>query len=91
MKTGRVNLKWQDINMAKLDLGKLILHFEQSNKAEGKSPKTVSWYTEMLEVFVKFMELVGKPRVLDEFSIDNARNFIIQEQQRGLSPFTVQA
>ena len=59
MKMGRVNLKWQDIEMAKLDLRKLILHFEQSNKADGKSPKTVSWYSEMLSSFVKFLKFNG--------------------------------
>ncbi len=91
MKIRGENLKWQDTNMAKLDLTKLILHFEQSNKAEGKSPKTVSWYTEMLAVFVKFKKLRDKRIVLDEFNIVNARDFVIHEQQRGLSPFTIQA
>ena len=37
--------------MAELDIDKLILHFEQSNKAEGKSPKTITWYTEMIAGF----------------------------------------
>jgi len=37
--------------MAELNLTKLVTHFAQSNKAEGKSPKTVSWYTEMLTDF----------------------------------------
>ena len=44
MTVTKVNTHWGDINMAELELGKLILHFEQSNKAEGKSPKTVTWY-----------------------------------------------
>ena len=39
--------------MRELDLVKLITHFAQSNKAEGKSPKTVSWYTEMLTGFAR--------------------------------------
>jgi hypothetical protein len=42
MKAGKVNLKWSDVNMAAFDLTKLISHFAQSNKAEGKSPKTVA-------------------------------------------------
>jgi len=50
MKVSR-NFKWSDINMAELNLTKLVTHFAQSNKAEGKSPKTVSWYTEMLTDF----------------------------------------
>ena len=55
MRVEKVNLHWGDIDMAHLELGKLILHFEQSNKAEGKSPKTVNWYTEMLGGFTKFI------------------------------------
>ena len=51
IKVKKVNLHWEGINMAELELEKLILHFEQSNKAEGKSPKTVAWYTEMLGSF----------------------------------------
>jgi len=42
MKVTALNLRWRDINMAELELTKLILHFAQSNKAEGKPPKTVS-------------------------------------------------
>ena len=30
----RRNLRWGDLNMADLELDKLILHFEQSNKAD---------------------------------------------------------
>jgi len=41
MKSRRRNLRWTDIDMAELDLEKLVLHFSQSNKAEGKSPKTI--------------------------------------------------
>lgn len=33
MKVKKLNLKWADINMAELDLTKLISHFAQSNKA----------------------------------------------------------
>jgi len=74
-----------------LDLVKLVSHFAQSNKAEGKSPKTVSWYSEMLFDFVKFVRSAGKSAILAEFHIDTARQFIIHQQGRGLSPFTVQA
>jgi hypothetical protein len=31
-------LKWSDIKMSELDLTKLISHFAQTNKAEGKYP-----------------------------------------------------
>jgi len=90
MKVGKLNLKWQDIDMSQLDLTKLILHFEQSNKADAKSPKTVVWYTEMLTSLTRFLESTGRRVVLAEFGVQTIREFIIHEQERGLSPYTVQ-
>lgn len=82
---------WLDINMAELDLLKLITHFAQSNKAEGKSPKTVSWYSDMLLDFVKYLKQTGRRPILAEFCVINVRNYIVHEQERGMSPYTVQA
>jgi len=91
LKIRRRNLKWTEINMGKLDLSKLILHFAQCNKAESKSPKTVSWYTEMLSGFVKFQRSVGATGILSEFNPPSVRDFIIHEQNRQLSPYTIQS
>ena len=55
----RRNLKWVDIDMAEVELDKLILHFAQSNKAEGKSPRTIAWYSDMLNDFARFLESKG--------------------------------
>ena len=90
MKSRKRNLHWGDLNMAELELEKLILHFEQSNKAEGKSPKTITWYTEMIVGFTRFLTATGRRPVLAEFDISAVREFIIHEQERGLSPYTVQ-
>ncbi|GAG49604.1 unnamed protein product, partial [marine sediment metagenome] len=90
MKVRKLNLKWADINMAELDLTKLISHFAQSNKAEGKSPKTVSWYSEMLLDYVRFLRSTVREAILAELNATSVRGFIIQEQQRELSPYTVQ-
>ena len=90
MKPRRLNLKWTDMDMSGLDLVKLISHFGQSNRAEGKSPKTVSWYGEMLLDFARFLRSTDGAVVLTQFHATNVREFIIQEQGRGLSPFTVQ-
>ena len=76
--------------MAELDLMKLVSHFAQSNRAEGKSPKTVGWYTEMLLDFVKFIRSKSREAVLAELNVITAREFIIYEQGRSMSPFTVQ-
>jgi len=87
----KVNLHWGDIAMADLELEKLILHFEQSNKAEGKSSKTVVWYTEILGDFVRFLLSTGEVAILANFNPTTVREFIIHEQGRNLSPFTIQA
>ncbi len=55
--------------MAELDLEKLITHFAQSNEAEGKSPKTISWYSDMLNDFAKFLQTRGMKIILAEFDL----------------------
>lgn len=77
--------------MPNLDLVKLISHFTYSKKAEGRSPKTISWYEEMLLDFVRFLRATGSEAILAEFNSTTVREFIIHEQGRGISPFTVQA
>ena len=91
MRVEKINTHWEDIDMAHLGLEKLLLHFEQSNKAEGKSPKTVIWYREMLGGFTKFILSTGQEAVLANFNATSVREFIILEQGRALSPFTIQA
>ena len=90
MNTGKLNLKWCDLDMSKLDLAKLISHYAQSNKAEGKSPKTVAWYSEMLFGFVGFLRSTDRAAVLSQLDATSVRQFILQEQGRGLSPYSIQ-
>ncbi len=75
--------------MSQLELSNLILHFAQSNKADAKSPKTVNWYTEMLNCYVKYLERTNISPTLANLNINTVRNFIIHEQERNLSPSTV--
>jgi integrase/recombinase XerC/integrase/recombinase XerD len=89
MVVGR-NLKWVDIDMTKVKLDKLIVHFAQTNKAEGRSKKTISWYSEMLEDFNRFLKYKDSKGILSELDIQTVRQFVISQQERGLSPYTVQ-
>lgn len=91
VKVHRYNLKWSDIDMTNLDLIKLISHFAYSKKAEGKSPKTISWYYEMLLDCVRFLRSMGREAVITELNSATVREFIVHEQDRSLSPYTVQA
>ena len=90
LKTKRNKLNWTDIDMAEINLDKLVQHFCQCMKAEGKSPATIRWYSEMTRSFVSFLLAVDRKAVLGELSLENARDFIIHEQERQLSPYTVQ-
>jgi integrase/recombinase XerC/integrase/recombinase XerD len=85
------NFGWADIDMSAVELGKLLEHYIQCLKSEGKSPKTISWYGEMLCVFIKYLESSGNSPVLVNFSLANVRDFVVYEQNRELSPYTVQA
>ena len=72
-------------------LGKLLEHYTQCLKSEGKSPKTISWYGEMLSVFTRYLESSGISSVLVNFNLVNVLDFVVYEQNRDLSPYTVQA
>ncbi|MGA2159802.1 MAG: tyrosine-type recombinase/integrase [Dehalococcoidia bacterium] len=85
----RANLKWSEIKMSDLELTKLLLHFSQTNKAERKSERTIAWYPQMIGYFVKFLESNGIITTLGNLNARNVREFLVHEQSRGLSPFTV--
>ena len=54
-----------------LDLGNLIQGFHLSCQTEGKSMKTVEWYTCFLERFRVFLEQNGLPTSIDQLAKDN--------------------
>ena len=81
--------KWNDIDMAELELSKLIEHFAYTKKAEGKSAITVAWYQEQLKHFSGYLTSTGRQSVLGVFSVDIVREYIVQQQDRGLSTYTV--
>lgn len=77
--------------MADFSLEKLVAHFAQSNKAEGKAEKTVFWYSQMLEEHLKFLAADGKTTILAMLNPESVRDFIVAQQEKGLSPFTIAA
>jgi integrase/recombinase XerC/integrase/recombinase XerD len=90
MKGRRRNLQWMDIEMSELDMKNLVNHFGQSNKAEGKSLKTIAWYGEMLHDFIRYLERHSRNVTLANLDMVSVREFILHEQGRGLSPYTIQ-
>ncbi|MFC1909423.1 tyrosine-type recombinase/integrase [Chloroflexota bacterium] len=86
------------------DIQKLIKRYELANRAEGKSPRTIPWYTEMLMSYSRYMKVELQCHDLSAFNIDNVRSYVIYlqnkpkfhghpfipQQNKLLSPRTVQ-
>jgi len=87
-----------------LTIDKLISRYDLSNQAEGKSPKTVAWYTEMLTAFSGFLKVKHHCHNLLAFDINNVRDYMLYlrhkpkyqghpytpERDKPISPKTVQ-
>jgi len=65
-----------------LTIDELISRYDLSNQAEGKSPKTVAWYTEMLTAFSGFLKVKHHCHNLLAFDINNVRDYILYLRQK---------
>ena len=73
----RRNLRWEEMDKGKIGLNQLVQHFEIFNRSEGKSPKTVKWYSDVLNLFLRWLESEGMSTqigVIGEFEV---RSFIL--------------
>jgi len=87
-----------------LTIGELADRYRLSNVAEGKSPKTVKWYDEILRSFGAYNKAKLQCYDISSFSIDSVRDYILHlrhkpkfrghpytpEQGETVSPRTVQ-
>ena len=81
-----------------LELENLIQGFKLTCQTEGKSPKTIEWYTCFLERYLQFLKLINYPTVIDRIDKNHIREFIRYLQTEAstphgnnpLSPATVQ-
>jgi len=64
------------------DIQELIKRYELSNIAEGKSPKTIAWYRDMLTLFSRFLKTKQYPSGFSGFNIDTVREYIIYLRQK---------
>ncbi len=71
-----------------LELGNLIHGFKLSCQTEGKSPKTIEWYTSFLIRFLRFLEQSKLPTQLDQIEKTHIRRFILHLQQEARTPHT---
>jgi site-specific recombinase XerD len=70
------------------EIGNLIQGFHLSCQTEGKSPKTIEWYTSFLERFRVFLKQNGLPTSIDQVDKNTVRQFILYLQQEARTPRT---
>ena len=68
--------------MQNLDITTLVNHFEVHNRTEGKSPRTVGWYNEVLGLFLDWLTKNGLSAELDQIGEHAVRSFVLHLQQR---------
>ena len=64
------------------ELGALAREFELHNRSEGKSPRTVQWYNDVLDLFGGWLESEEMGTGLDELGAAEVRRFILHLQER---------
>lgn len=60
----------------------LVARYRLSNRVEGKSPKTIAWYEEMLRAFLSYLERQSVKADLSSFNIDIIRGYVLRLQQK---------
>ena len=71
-----------------LELGNLIQGFKLSCQTEGKSPRTVEWYTSFLDRFLSFLEHKDYPTAVNYVTRNHIRDFIRHLQVEARVPRT---
>jgi integrase/recombinase XerD len=77
-----------DMDSSFLHLQNLIEGFRITCQTEGKSPRTVRWYTTFLEKFRVFLEQNGLPARVNRLDKVHVRQFILYLQQEARTPRT---
>ena len=70
------------LNYAGTDLSTLIQHFHIHNQSEGKSPRTVEWYDQVLGRFLRWLEGEDRPTNLGQLDEMVVREYLIYLQAR---------
>ena len=77
----RRNIRWEEVDKSNIPLDRLIRHYESFNRTEGKSPRTISWYSDTLHTFEVFLKKRDRA-LLRDTGINEVREFILYLQER---------
>jgi site-specific recombinase XerD len=76
------NLRWEDMDKSNTDLSVVMRHIEVHNKTEWKSPRTVGWYNEVLDMFIKWLKEDGSSTAIGDIDEYTVRRFILHIEER---------
>jgi integrase/recombinase XerD len=76
------NIRWQELEKSSTPLDKLVRHFEAYNRSEGKSARTVEWYTRVLRFFQRYLEEQRHSTDLGALTLELVRDFVLYLQTR---------
>jgi len=65
-----------------LTIDELIGRYAVSSQADGKSTKTIAWYTDILTQFLRYLKANGYPCTISTFTIDIIRGYILFLRRR---------
>ena len=74
--------RWEAMDRQEVDLSTLIEIFETHNRTDGKSPRTVGWYNEVLNLLYCWLREEGLPTALATLDEMTIRRFILYLQER---------
>lgn len=63
-------------------IDELVGRYAQSNRADGKSPKTISWYGEILNQLCAYLNAGQNLSCITAFTMDTVREYILYLRQR---------
>ena len=75
-------VRWDSMNKDNTSMERLIAHFEAFNRSEGKTPKTVHWYTSCLNLLLDYLLSHDIEPVLRGMDVDVVRQYILHLQKR---------
>lgn len=78
----RRNPRWEEMDKGKIGLHQLIQHFEIFNRSQGKSPKTIKWYSDVLNLSLRWLEWEGMSTQIGAVGEVQVRSFILHLQER---------
>ncbi len=77
-----MNITTRILKNDEITLGEFINRYEFSNRADGKTEKTIKGYNEILKSFATYLKNAGSYNGISYFNIDTAREYILYLRNR---------